>query len=72
MVPEVAEIFSKTTGKNVAADIGLTGANTGVAATGAICIETNEGSGRLVSSIGNCHICVVGMEKIVESKTQSL
>lgn len=87
MAPEVAEIFSKATGREVAddipsimkvvreyvrpifldADIGLTGANIGVAETGAICIETNEGNGRLVSSIGKCHVCVVGMEKIVES-----
>lgn len=48
-------------------DIGLTGANIGIAETGGICIETNEGNGRLVSSIGTCHICVIGMEKIVES-----
>ncbi|NQU63999.1 MAG: lactate utilization protein, partial [SAR324 cluster bacterium] len=49
------------------AEIGITGANIGIAETGGICIETNEGNARLVSSIGNCHICVVGMEKIVES-----
>ena len=87
MAPEVAEIFSRATGKKVAndiptimkvvreylrpvfldADIGLTGANIGIAETGGICIETNEGNGRLVSSIGGCHICVIGMEKIVES-----
>ena len=87
MAPDVAEIFSKATGKKVEddipgimkvvreylrpifleADIGLTGANIGIAETGAICIETNEGNGRLVSSIGTCHICVIGMEKIVES-----
>ncbi len=47
------------------ARIGMTGANIGVAETGAICIETNEGNGRLVSSIGDCHICVMGAEKIV-------
>ncbi len=53
-------IFLKT-------DIGLTGANIGIAETGGICIETNEGNGRLVSSIGTCHVCVIGMEKIVET-----
>ena len=47
------------------AQIGMTGANIGVAETGAICIETNEGNGRLVSSIGDCHICIMGSEKIV-------
>jgi len=49
------------------AQIGMTGANIGIAETGAICIETNEGNARLVSSIGSCHICVMGMEKIVET-----
>jgi len=49
------------------AEIGVTGANIGIAETGGICIETNEGNARLVSSIGDCHICVVGMEKIVDT-----
>ncbi len=48
-------------------DIGLTGANIGIAETGGIVIETNEGNARLVSSIGNCHICVMGREKIVDT-----
>lgn len=58
-------IFLKT-------DIGMTGANIGIAETGAIVIETNEGNGRLVSSIGECHICVMGMEKIVETIDDAL
>jgi len=49
------------------AEIGMTGANIGVAENGAIVIETNEGNGRLVSSIGDCHVCVMGMEKIVDT-----
>lgn len=48
-------------------DIGMTGANVGIAETGGIVIETNEGNARLVSSIGKCHICVMGMEKIVDT-----
>lgn len=48
-------------------DIGLTGANVGIAETGGIVIETNEGNARLVSSIADTHICVIGMEKIVET-----
>jgi len=54
------------------ADIGMTGANIGVAETGAIAIETNEGNGRLVSSIGDCHVCVMGMEKIVDTFEEAL
>jgi len=56
----------------LACDIGMTGANIGIAETGGICIETNEGNGRLISSIGKCHICVVGMEKIVETGEDAL
>ncbi len=53
-------------------DIGMTGANIGVAETGGIVIETNEGNGRLVSSIGDCHICVMGREKIVDTIEEAL
>ncbi|PCJ54024.1 MAG: hypothetical protein COA73_14770 [Candidatus Hydrogenedentota bacterium] len=53
-------------------DIGMTGANVGIAETGGIVIETNEGNARLVSSIGNCHICIMGMEKIVETIDDAL
>jgi iron-sulfur cluster protein len=53
-------------------DIGMTGANIGVAETGGIVIETNEGNGRLVSSIGKCHICIMGMEKIVDTMEDAL
>lgn len=49
------------------ADIGMTGANVGIAETGTIAIETNEGNGRLVSSIPDVHICIIGQEKIVET-----
>jgi L-lactate dehydrogenase complex protein LldF len=92
MTADVAEIFSKETGKDVepdipsimkvvraylrpiflSADIGMTGANIGIAETGTIVIETNEGNGRLVSSIGNCHVCVMGMEKIVDTVEDAL
>ncbi|MCL4691266.1 MAG: LUD domain-containing protein [Candidatus Hydrogenedentes bacterium] len=54
------------------ADIGMTGANIGVAESGTIVIETNEGNGRLVSSIGDCHVCVMGVEKIVDTFEDAL
>src|SRR4029078_367610 len=38
------------------ADVGVTGANFGVAETGSICLVTNEGNGRLVSALPSCHI----------------
>ncbi len=49
----------------LAADVGITGANFGVSATGSICLVTNEGNGRLVSSIPRVHIALMGMERLV-------
>jgi L-lactate dehydrogenase complex protein LldF len=49
----------------LAADIGVSGANIGVAETGSIVIETNEGNGRLVTSLPKVHLVIIGMEKIV-------
>jgi L-lactate dehydrogenase complex protein LldF len=54
------------------ADIGMTGANFAIAENGAIGIETNEGNARLVSSIPDIHICIMGREKIVESIEDAL
>ncbi len=47
------------------AEIGVTGANIGIAETGSIVIETNEGNGRLVTAIPKVHLVIIGMEKIV-------
>lgn len=53
-------------------DIGMTGANIGIAETGTIVIETNEGNARMVSTIPDCHICIMGMEKIVGTVEEAL
>jgi L-lactate dehydrogenase complex protein LldF len=47
------------------ADVGITGANFGVAETGSICLVTNEGNGRLTSSLPRVHIAIMGMERVV-------
>jgi L-lactate dehydrogenase complex protein LldF len=47
------------------ADVGITGANFGVSETGSICLVTNEGNGRLVSSIPKVHVAIMGMERLV-------
>ncbi|MBW2428632.1 MAG: lactate utilization protein, partial [Deltaproteobacteria bacterium] len=54
------------------ADIGMTGANVGIAELGFIVIETNEGNGRLVSAIPDVHICIMGREKVVETVEDAL
>lgn len=52
--------------KFLAADIGITGANIAVAETGSLVLLTNEGNARLVTTLPNTHIAIVGLEKIVE------
>ena len=50
-----------------AADVGITGANFGVCDTGSIVLVTNEGNGRLVSSLPRVHVVLMGMERLVAS-----
>ena len=47
------------------ADIGLSGVNFGVADSGALCIVTNEGNGRMVTTLPPVHIALMGMERLV-------
>lgn len=51
--------------KFLAAEIGISGANFAIAETGTIVMVTNEGNGRLVTSLPPVHIAVVGMEKLL-------
>jgi L-lactate dehydrogenase complex protein LldF len=47
------------------ADIGISGVNFGVVETGTICIVTNEGNGRMVTTVPRIHIALMGMERLV-------
>ena len=47
------------------ADVGISGVNFGVAETGTLCIVTNEGNGRMVTTMPPVHIALMGMERIV-------
>jgi L-lactate dehydrogenase complex protein LldF len=49
------------------ADMGISGANFGVADTGTICLVTNEGNGRMVTSMPRIHVALMGIEKLVET-----
>ncbi len=51
----------------LSADVGITGGNFAVAESGTICLVTNEGNGRMVTSLPPVHIAVVGMERVVET-----
>ncbi len=49
----------------LAADMGISGANVAVAETGSIVLVTNEGNGRMVTSLPPVHVAIVGIEKVV-------
>ena len=53
--------------KFLEADLGITGANFGVAETGTIVLVTNEGNGRMVTSLPRVHVAVMGVEKVIPS-----
>jgi L-lactate dehydrogenase complex protein LldF len=47
------------------ADLGISGVNFGVAETGTICTVTNEGNGRLTTTVPSTHIALMGLERLV-------
>ena len=55
--------------KFLRADLGITGANFAVADTGTVVLVTNEGNGRMVTSLPRVHVAVMGVEKVVPSLT---
>ncbi|MDA0769721.1 MAG: iron-sulfur cluster-binding protein [SAR202 cluster bacterium Casp-Chloro-G4] len=53
--------------KFIEADMGITGANFVVAETGTVALVTNEGNGRMSTSMPKLHIAITGMEKVLPS-----
>ncbi|MEW6330347.1 MAG: LutB/LldF family L-lactate oxidation iron-sulfur protein [Pseudomonadota bacterium] len=49
----------------LAADMGISGANFIVAETGSVLIVTNEGNGRLTTTLPRVHVAITGIEKVV-------
>ncbi len=47
------------------ADVGISGVNFGVAETGTLTLVTNEGNGRMVTTLPPVHIALMGMERLV-------
>ncbi len=52
-------------GEFLRADMGISGANFGVADTGTIVLVTNEGNGRMVTTLPRVHVVLMGIEKLV-------
>jgi len=53
--------------KFLQADMGITGANFAVADTGTVVLVTNEGNGRMVTSLPRIHVALMGIEKVIPS-----
>jgi L-lactate dehydrogenase complex protein LldF len=51
--------------KYLQADIGISGANFGVAETGMISITENEGNARLTTALPKVHVALMGIEKVI-------
>jgi L-lactate dehydrogenase complex protein LldF len=48
-----------------AAEMGISGANFIIADAGAVAISTNEGNGRLSTSLPRIHVAITGIEKVI-------
>lgn len=57
---QLREVFQR-------ADMSITGVNFSVAESGSIALVTNEGNGRMATSMPRIHVAVMGMEKVVPS-----
>jgi L-lactate dehydrogenase complex protein LldF len=49
------------------ADVGISGVNFGIADTGGICIVSNEGNARMVTTLPPVHIALMGMERLLRN-----
>ncbi len=54
------------------ADMGISGANFAIAATGTIGLTTNEGNARLVTTLPRVHVALVGLEKLMPTLNDAL
>jgi len=58
--------------KYVEADMGISGANVAVAETGSLGMITNEGNGRLVTTLPRVHVALVGLDKLTATLRDAL
>lgn len=49
------------------AEVGVSGVNFGVAETGTLVLVTNEGNGRMVTTLPRLHIALMGIERLIPS-----
>ena len=51
----------------LSADVGISGVNFGVTETGGICIVSNEGNARMVTTLPPLHIALMGIERLLRN-----
>ena len=49
----------------VSADMGISGGNFLIAETGSVALVTNEGNGRMVTTLPRVHVVITGIEKVI-------
>ena len=52
-------------GHFLSADLGISGGNFLIAETGSVALVTNEGNGRMVTTMPRVHVAITGIEKVV-------
>ena len=62
MTREAREVLR---GHFLSADLGISGGNFLVAETGSLALVTNEGNGRMVTTMPRVHIAITGIEKVI-------
>lgn len=67
--PTILAGFARATlrQKFIEADIGMTGCNFAIAESGSVVLFSNEGNGRMVSTVPKTQITMMGMERIIPS-----
>jgi L-lactate dehydrogenase complex protein LldF len=65
-IPAMTAFARKTLrGEFVNAGMGISGVNLAVADTGSLCLVTNEGNGRLTTTLPRVHVALLGLERLV-------
>ena len=71
-IPFMVEVARKNLRKEfLQADMGISGANFGIAENGAIGLVTNEGNARLVTTLPRVHVVIIGYEKLIPNITDA-
>ncbi|QXC62883.1 LUD domain-containing protein [Aquihabitans sp. G128] len=67
--PTALNAFARTRLRQefLAAEVGISGVNFAAVDTGSLVLVTNEGNGRLTTSLPPVHVAVLGMERLVRS-----